>query len=239
MFRSSPFTASLITMAALSLTSCAPHLNQAQCKSMNWYNVGFEDGSQGQVQRDLSGDITDCAKFKLKVNTRAYAKGWRAGTRRFCQPNNGFNLGAQGATYNPVCPNDLAAAFNQSYRKGLRRYCIPTTGYELGRAGKPLPSFCAADLNVAFSNAYQRGYRIYDQLVKLQNQLSDINNQLASTQDQIDQNNDIIQKSIEHHHARKRRIAQQNNDELQSQMDRLNDSKNSLQQQISDIQGNG
>ena len=233
-----PYRITLIAMSVCCLASCVPHLNEQQCKTMNWYNRGYQDGSRGDYQHDLSPAIADCAKFKLKVNTKSYAKGWRAGTRTFCTPNNGFNLGTQGSNYNNVCPANLANTFAAAYRRGLRRYCIPTTGYELGRSGKPMPNFCAPDLRVAFSNAYQRGGRIHSQLVRLQNQLNDVNNQINDTQDNIDKNNTIIDQAIASHHKKTRRIAQRENDNLQADLDRLNDTKNSLQQQISEIQGN-
>ena len=45
------------------------------------------------------------------VMRQAYQKGWRAGTRQYCQPNTGFNIGAQGGSFNNICPTDQVGAF--------------------------------------------------------------------------------------------------------------------------------
>ncbi len=234
-----PLKITTLIITTLGLASCALHLNESQCRSINWYDKGMQDGSQGDNPHDLSGAIQDCAKFNLKVNTRAYQKGWRAGTRLFCQPNNGFNIGTQGGSFNPICPSNQMAAFTAAYQRGLRRYCIPSTGYELGRSGRDLPTFCAADLRVPFTNAYRRGQRIYSQVAQLQNQLRDVNDQINTIRDQIDHNNRIIDRDKPGaHHKKQRRIAKRENRDLQAALDRLNDTKNSLEQQISAILGN-
>ncbi|MCH9769541.1 MAG: DUF2799 domain-containing protein [Gammaproteobacteria bacterium] len=176
----------ILTILALAgLSACVPHLNKQQCLSMNWYSMGYEDGSQGKYQRDLSKDIQDCARFKLTVNTVKYHRGWQAGVRQFCQPNTAYNLGVNGATYNNICPRDLAAKFNRAYRHGLRKFCVPPTGYNIGRAGKPLPDFCAPDQVVAFRNAYADGRRIFITLQNIQNQINDLNGQIGDLNNQI------------------------------------------------------
>ena len=148
---------------------------------MNWYQVGFTDGSLAKNQRDLSRDIRDCAKFKLKVSTQQYAKGWRAGTRQYCQPNTAYQLGVNGRTYNHICPADLRGPFNQAWHRGLRRYCIPSTGYQLGQAGHSMPGFCGGGQIVAFRTAYQRGYTLYLKTRDVQSQVNNTNRQIGNT----------------------------------------------------------
>lgn len=168
----------IVSASAAVLVGCVPHLNEQQCKTMNWRTLGFTDGMHGQPKRNLTRDIADCAKFKIDVNIKAYNRGWRAGTRQFCQPSNGYQLGVDGRTYYPVCPTDMAARFERSWRRGLRKYCIPSTGYNLGRSGKPFPNFCAPNQVVRFRNAYDSGYRIYSNVRTIQGEINDVNGQI-------------------------------------------------------------
>ncbi len=78
----------LAALSALSLLAgCASHLSQQQCLTTNWQEVGFNDGSEGQAQRDLSGAIQDCQKFQVTVDTSGYQRGWLAGMRKYCVPS--------------------------------------------------------------------------------------------------------------------------------------------------------
>lgn len=177
-------------------TACTPHLTQAQCLNMDWNNVGYDDGTHGRFQRNLSQDIADCAKFKIDVNTRAYQKGWRLGTRIFCKASHGYVLGTQGQTYNHVCPTDLAGPFEQSWRRGIRKFCVPDSGYNLGRSGKPFPNFCPAKLAIAFHNAYDDGRRLYNAIQDAQNQLDDVNRRISSARADIHHKNHEINRRL-------------------------------------------
>lgn len=238
---------SLPVLAIASLSSCMPHLSQQQCQTMNWHQVGYGDGSQGSFQRNLNPAIADCAKFQLTVNTDAYAKGWRAGTRSYCNPNRAYQLGSNGITYNPVCPSDLSGAFSNAWHRGLRRYCVGNTGYNLGRSGKPFPSFCAPDQVNAFRNAYDAGHRRHQQQENLQSNLDSVNAQISSTQNQLADNRKNIsdwqntlsadQLPPEGRHELKQKIkdARASIDDLQAQLDRLFQTRDHLQNTLSRV----
>ncbi|OGT55063.1 MAG: hypothetical protein A3F17_08195 [Gammaproteobacteria bacterium RIFCSPHIGHO2_12_FULL_41_15] len=183
---------SAIVIATGWLTACAPHLNQQQCETMDWYQVGYSDGTAGKYQRDLTGAITDCAKFKLTVNAQAYSKGWSTGVRKFCKPDTAFQLGVNGQVYNNICPSDLSAAFASAWQQGLRRYCVPETGYNLGRSGAAFPEFCPPDKVVAFRNAYASGRRVFTTVQGIDAEIQSLNNKINGLTHQIDD----IQKQI-------------------------------------------
>ncbi len=243
----------LLSIGALVLAGCAQHLSQQQCKTMNWYQMGFKDGSQGLYQRSLAKDIQDCAKYKLTVDTKAYSRGWRAGTHAFCKPSTAYNLGANGMSYNNVCPRNLVKPFNRAWRRGLRKYCVPATGYNLGRSGKPMPGFCAPSQINTFRNAYNTGLREYQKVSNLQGQLGNVNSHIASTQNQIAQQRHYInvwrnklnagfpntpyearQRKRDRLH-RKIRYARGLIRDSQQQINRLMGQRNSLQRQINRV----
>lgn len=198
----------LTVIAATSfLVGCVPHMSKAACMSTDWHQMGYGDGSAGHNQRDLSQDIEDCAKFKIKVNSSAYQAGWHSGVRVFCSSGNGFTIGTEGQGYNHICPPDLVAKFEAAYQRGLRRYCTYQTGYNLGRSGRPEPGFCAPDLQPKFDAGYQRGAALKAHFNDVQNNLNSINSQVSSLKNQIGANQAVIARSYAAIHAAKRDMA--------------------------------
>jgi len=167
------------------LSGCASHLNQTQCMNMNWGDQGFSDGARGLPMRDLNKDIKDCSRFNISVDTAAYRKAWRQGTRRYCKPATAYRLGVEGRAYPSICPEDLQDAFDKSWRRGLRKFCIPANGYRLGRDGKPMPQFCPLDKLNAFRAAYDNGYRKYQRIQSLQRQRDTKRSDMHKAKNQI------------------------------------------------------
>ena len=222
-----------LTMGSVAvLTACVPHLTEQQCKTINWYDMGFNDSSQGQVQRNLARDITDCAKFGADVNTRAYARGWQAGTREYCRPANAFRLGVDGENYTPICPLDMAQQFDQQWRQGLRKYCIPETGYNLGRSGKDFPNFCSPNQVVRFRNAYDSGRRIFDSIQSIQSEINNNNSRMIQTASRIrDLNRNIRNWQQQANQAKgpERKQLEQNINGAQRDINELNRQLNTIQ----------
>ncbi len=241
---------SFVALASLTLASCTPHLTQQQCHSMNWRQMGYADGSQGRVQRNLQSMVTDCAKFNITINSQGYRKGWRAGTREFCQPSVAFKMGTEGKTYNDICPAHLAAAFNHAWHRGLRKYCIPSTGYNLGRSGHLFPNFCAPARAVAFRNAYDRGYRVYQNIQNIQSDINSVNARMTEAQIRVRRKNQDIYHSLRHkkmpgekhnHYQTHERIRQDKQDvhQLNNQLDQMRDHRDNLQRQLNHENGRG
>lgn len=189
--KSNTFKIICLALMTLVLSNCA-RLSQEDCQNMDWRQNGYNDGSRGLFQRTLEKEVKDCARFNIPVDKKAYREGWREGTRRFCQPKTGFQLGSEGRTYNDVCPSNMKSAFRSAWRQGLREYCVPDTGYNLGRAGKAMPNFCAGDQVVAFKNSYQDGYRIFQAEFEVRNEIASINEEIAQTRSSIDQKQKAI-----------------------------------------------
>lgn len=181
-----------ILMAMQLLAGCASHLSKEQCQTTNWQQVGYRDGERGDFRSMLVKEEKDCARFSMTVDNQAYGKGWEEGVRAFCQPMRATQLGVQGKTFNPVCPEDLTPAFERAWRRGLREYCIPETGYQLGRSGSKLPGFCAPDQAVDFSNAYQDGYRQFQRIASLKSELNQIENEIHRKERTIANNRNEI-----------------------------------------------
>lgn len=101
--------------ALLALSACAT-LNESECQTVNWQQLGDNDGSQGHASTRIAKHSKACEKHGLPVNVAAYNQGWRAGISRYCTPQNGFNVGSRGAAYKGTCPSEFASQFESAYR---------------------------------------------------------------------------------------------------------------------------
>lgn len=99
-------------------------LNEEACKTANWELIGEQDGVEGYVHLADAHD-QNCAKYQApKVKRAAYQKGWTRGNRRYCTPQNAYQVGLDGDSYDNVCPADLESAFVESYNEGIRIHNI-------------------------------------------------------------------------------------------------------------------
>ncbi|MPY25043.1 DUF2799 domain-containing protein [Shewanella psychropiezotolerans] len=110
----------LAVITALSLTQCTS-MNMEQCQLADWYSIGMSDGNNGAVSYTVNDYIKDCNEFGLAVNSEKWTAGYQAGLKNYCQTENGYKLGLQGAYYNGVCSNN---EFLKRYNEGHRKYEI-------------------------------------------------------------------------------------------------------------------
>ncbi|WP_295811846.1 DUF2799 domain-containing protein [uncultured Nitratireductor sp.] len=103
----------------LSLSACAT-LNESECESVNWSELGRNDGAAGRNISHVQQHRKACAKFDLPVDENAWRTGWEEGIRRYCTPQNGLSKGRDGRSYANSCPSDVAAGFESAYRVGKR-----------------------------------------------------------------------------------------------------------------------
>lgn len=160
---------SLAGLVAFVLSGCAPHLSQDQCLNTNWDEIGYNDGFNGRMPRDLTNAIKDCEKFNLSVNTAAYQKGHRRGVKGFCHPSTQLGLadGGNGRALNLIRSRDNFCRSNelslnlddyqQGYDKGIVSFCTPERGQSIGSAGQPNPLVCPRGLSTAFNRGWNKG----------------------------------------------------------------------------------
>lgn len=109
----------VLGLAAWMLSGCAS-MGKDECLAMDWRTVGFEDGATGQGIERLSSRRQACAKHGVAPDLDAYRAGRDEGLVEFCQPANGFHVGARGRGYSGTCPAYLAPAFNDAYQSGRK-----------------------------------------------------------------------------------------------------------------------
>ena len=71
----------VVAFSALTLTACAG-LNASECRTANWYDVGYRDGIFGMQRQDdvYSGQ---CRGQGGQIDLSRYGQGWQEGKYEF------------------------------------------------------------------------------------------------------------------------------------------------------------
>lgn len=111
-----PLAACSVMLAMLSLGACAT-LDEKECRSVNWRELGVRDGRMGYPAGRLAEHQEACAEFGIRPDPGAYARGRLDGLESYCQPRNAVREGLAGRTYQAgVCPPGKEAAFVSLHR---------------------------------------------------------------------------------------------------------------------------
>lgn len=123
-----------VTLATLRLTlglalipvllSACTSMSAEECSVLDWRSVGYEDGVAGLPGSHIAQYRKACAKHGVGTDLTAYQAGREMGLREYCQPSNGFRVGARGDTYQGVCPTDLEHDFLGTYESGHKLYIL-------------------------------------------------------------------------------------------------------------------
>ncbi len=101
-------------------------LNEEACQTANWETVGEQDGWEGYGYLADSHE-KNCAKYQAPPLKRpSYQKGWTRGNRKYCTPQNAYQVGLRGESYDNVCPANMATAFIENFNAGIRIHNIKT-----------------------------------------------------------------------------------------------------------------
>lgn len=101
-------------VAVGAVASCAT-LNEDECRSVNWEQLGQQDGLAGRASSYVEQHRSACSEHGLPVDDRQWSVGWERGIRLYCTPENGLLEGREGRSYMNSCPADLKAGFEQAY----------------------------------------------------------------------------------------------------------------------------
>jgi hypothetical protein len=115
--------ASAIALALLG--GCAGGLSKEECLYADWRAIGYEDGARGAPTSAVSSHRQACAKKAgVTPNMSEYLAGRDAGLGDYCQPSNGFTVGANGWRYYGVCTGPGEGAFMSAYQQGSQLYTL-------------------------------------------------------------------------------------------------------------------
>ena len=110
-----------ILAVPLALSACAT-LNEAECQTANWRDLGQRNGQQGRASSYIVEHEKACSRYGTPVDAASWRAGWEVGIRQYCRPQNGLIVGREGKYYAQSCPADVAPGFLRTYAIGKRVY---------------------------------------------------------------------------------------------------------------------
>ncbi len=111
--------AGALAAGLLALSACGT-LDENQCRTVDWRQLGRDDGQVGRNSSYVDEHRRSCERHRLPIDASSWRDGWEVGIRQYCTPQNGLNEGIAGRSYANSCPADLRAGFEEPYRIGKR-----------------------------------------------------------------------------------------------------------------------
>lgn len=115
------------------LAGCAS-MSADECLTADWQAIGYEDGARGAPVSAVSDRRKVCAKKAgVILDMNAYTIGREQGLIVYCQPSNGFAVGARGVRYNGVCRGEGELAFLDAYQEGAHLFSLEQAVSAIGQ----------------------------------------------------------------------------------------------------------
>lgn len=128
-------------IAGIFLASCAgPTLTSEQCSIGDWYQIGRDDGIEGEPSDRLSRHQKACGKQDVVVDSSEYMRGYADGNREYCNTYNHYRAGGQGKPHVQVCTDEI---HRSEHFAGLQLFCDQTDHFLEGRQGERMQQVCA------------------------------------------------------------------------------------------------
>ncbi|MBS0126623.1 DUF2799 domain-containing protein [Thetidibacter halocola] len=101
----------------LALAACAT-LNQDQCVSGDWREIGQRDGQNGRTADYIAQHVKACAEYGVTPDRTAWEQGRKTGLTAYCTPARAYDEGRDGRSLSPVCPASSLPALTAAHAKG-------------------------------------------------------------------------------------------------------------------------
>ncbi len=108
---------SVLSLSLMFLSACAT-LDEGECETANWYELGVKDGEKGRKESTYTTYRKDCSEYNIDVNVEEYRTGWQSGIVSYCDADNAFILGIDGNRGINYCPLDLRDSFSSAHSLG-------------------------------------------------------------------------------------------------------------------------
>lgn len=95
----------------LSLLNACSTLNEKECHTSDWHQLGVQDGRAGLPDRRMDDYAESCKEYGIRPDTQQYLAGREIGLKQYCVASNAFRTGLNGEAYQGVCPPNIDMAF--------------------------------------------------------------------------------------------------------------------------------
>ncbi|MFY8275421.1 DUF2799 domain-containing protein [Pseudoalteromonas sp. SSDWG2] len=118
----------VFTLGFMALLSGCAQLSEQQCRRGDWFDIGFDHGLEGKSIQQGKSILYECLDYGVRPTLQDYQRGHAEGLKDYCQPENAFKQGLNGANYNPICYSE---DFRIAWQQGHDRYVVNKQRYEL------------------------------------------------------------------------------------------------------------
>lgn len=114
----------IVLLILMMIVSGCATFSQEECRNMDWTRAGHISAMEGKgkVQGMKYYSQACFQEYGIAPDAEAFSAGHERGLKDFCSPENAYNYGARGQTYNNICPKELNEGFLSSYTKGLSQF---------------------------------------------------------------------------------------------------------------------
>lgn len=109
----------LLPLTLITLLSGCASMSPEECKTADWYNVGYQNGLNGKSPSIINSYTEDCNEAGVIPSRTRWREGFDKGTIIYCSPHNGYTVGSEGREYYGVCSNKQ---FLENYQLGRQEY---------------------------------------------------------------------------------------------------------------------
>lgn len=107
-----------LPLMLLALSAGCATLNEKECRTVDWRELGRADGANGYESTRLGDHGEACSRYGIPPDTEAYRAGREEGLRQYCTPENALQQGMKGAPYRQVCAGEAGQKFAVIYARG-------------------------------------------------------------------------------------------------------------------------
>ena len=105
------------------LSGCAT-MQEDECRTADWRDVGLRDGLVGRPSSVLADYHEACSKHGVDPDSELYREGRAEGLAEYCVLDNAAPEGLAGRRYQNVCPVDIDRSFRQLNDAGYAVYDV-------------------------------------------------------------------------------------------------------------------
>lgn len=146
----------VLMITLMLLSGCASRWSEKTCTETNFSQLGFQEGSAGQVSK-INSYNQSCLKKKVQIPMQDYSSGFQKGLAVFCSPAKGLTDGSNGAQMYSNCTS--VPAYTDAHRRGLKSYCSTQKGVQDGFAMRSEVILCTSFS--AYTIGYKKGRKEY------------------------------------------------------------------------------
>ncbi|MCF7985331.1 MAG: DUF2799 domain-containing protein [Thiohalocapsa sp.] len=175
-----------LPLLMLLLSGCAT-LNENECRSVDWRELGLRDGRSGYTPQRLAEHREACAKHGIRPDERLYEEGRRDGLREYCVLDNAVQEGLAGRRYQGVCPSGI----NRDFRDlNAAAYEVHDTRRAIDNTANRLRALEAELNNKKTSD--KRRTQIRDEIRELDRQYDQLKDTLRARERDLDRKTDSM-----------------------------------------------